>query len=97
MNIFIDDAIRKLLEMKNDGYAYCDIDLIPADEYNGEHYPPWISFTAIEDGGDSGIDYNDNEDTDVCEVPSEELEEYAYRNHQPSPNRKSIKNITISD
>lgn len=97
MNIFIDDVIRKLVEMKSDGYSYCDIDFIPEDEYDGETYPAWVSFEAIDCGGDSGIDYNGDGESEVCEVPGEELEEYAFQNRKPSPSRRQIKNITISD
>lgn len=57
----------------------------------------WISFEAIGFGGDEGVDYNDDEETEVCEVSSEELEQFAFQNRKPSPDRKPIKNITISD
>ena len=97
MNIFIDDVIRKLVEMKSDGYSYCGIDFIPEDTYDGETQPAWISFEAIGFGGDEGVDYNDDEETEVCEVSSEELEQFAFQNRRPSPDRKPIKNITISD
>lgn len=97
MNIFIDDAIRKLVKMKSDGYSYCDIDFIPEDEDDGETYPAWVSFEAIDFGGDVGIDYNDDIDSDVCEISEEEIEKYAFRNHKPSPDKKQIKTITIND
>lgn len=97
MKVFIDDVIRKLIEIKSDGYSYCDIDFIPEDEYDGEKYPAWVSFEAVGFGGDENIDYNGDDESEVCEVPEEELEEYAFQNRKPSPSRRQIKNITISD
>lgn len=98
MTIFIDDAIRKLIEIKNDGYSYCDIDFIPEDEYDGESYPAWVSFTAVDGGGEFDVDYNDgDEENEVNEISEDELAKFAFRNHQPAPNRKAIKTINISD
>lgn len=98
MTIFIDDAIRKLLEIKNDGYSYCDIDFVPEDKYDGESYPAWVSFSAIDGGGEFSTDYNDDDDDNtVSEVSKAELERFAFRNHQPALNRKPIKKITVND
>lgn len=93
MNVFIDDVIRKLMEIRNDGYYYCDISLLSGDD----ELEPMIWFEALECGGCGGIDYNDNEETDVTEVPEEEVDSYAYQNKKPSPKRKVIKQINIID
>lgn len=97
MNIFIDEVIRKLLEIRKDGYLYCDIDFLPEDEVDDDILPPSLTFSAIDIGGEMGVDYSGDSDTDVCEVPQDELSEYAHRNHKPAPNRKQIKNITVDD
>lgn len=93
MNIFIDEVIRKLVKIRQDGYFYCNIDFLPEDEVDGDILPPSLTFSAIDIGGKFGVDCN----TDVCEVPQDELSEYAHCNHEPSPNRKTIKEITIND
>ena len=95
MNIFIDDLIRKLIEIRNDGYNYCDIDFLPSDEFDGETIPPSLSFCAVGEGNIEGIDYNDG--IEVNEVPDEELDKYGFRNRKPSPERKTIKKIIIDD
>lgn len=97
MNIFIDEVIRKLIKIRQDGYFYCDIDFLPEDEVDGDILPPSLTFSAIDIGGEMGVDYFGDSDTDVCEVPQDELSEYAHCNHEPSPNRKTIKEITIND
>ena len=97
MKIFIDEVIRKLLEIRNNGYLYCDIDFLPEDEVDDDILPPILTFSAVDIGGTMGDDYFGNSDTDVCEVPQDELSEYAHCNHKPAPNRKPIKNITIDD
>lgn len=97
MNIFIDEVIRKLLEIRKDGYLYCDIDFLPEDEVDDDILPPSLTFSAIDIGGTMGVDYFGDSDTDVCEVPQDELSKYAHRNHKPAPNRKQIKNITVDN
>ena len=92
MDIFIDDAIRKLLEMRNDGYFYCSVDIFPADE----DCPAVLSFEALECGGDGAISYDDDEETAVYAVPEDELDKYADRYMTPAPNRKVIKKIDIT-
>lgn len=96
MNVFIDDLIRKLLEMRNDGYRYCEMEIIEADDEDNEDDVSFLSFFALDCGSMGGIDYNDDPDTDVTEVPADELEQYADRYSEPSPHRKSIKEIKIT-
>lgn len=95
MNIFIDDLIRKLIEIRKDGYYYCDIDFLPSDELDGEDEPACLSFAATDDGDICGVDCNDG--IEVTEIPDEELEKYGYKNHAPSPIRKVIKDIKLDD
>lgn len=95
MNIFIDDLIRKLIEIRKDGYYYCDIDFLPSDEFEGEVAPACLSFSVSDEGDICGVDYNDG--IEVTEIPDEELEEYGYKNRAPSPKRKVIKNLKIDD
>ena len=92
MDIFIDDAIRKLLEMRNDGYYYCSVDIVPATE----EFPEMLCFDALECGGLGEISYDDNEETSVYSVPGDELEEYADRNIPPAPHRKVIKKVEVT-
>lgn len=97
MNVFIDDVIRKLLEMRNDGYYYCEINEIGPDIIDDDDdIPPFLSFSALECGGMGAVDYNDDPETDVLEVSESELEEYAEQHCEPSPNRKKIKEIKIT-
>lgn len=91
MNVFIDDVIRKLIEIKNDGYSYCNILDLPAD---GD-LEASMSFHAIDEGGEFEIDYDD--DLEILEVSDDELTFYAFRNKKPSHDRKPIKNITITE
>lgn len=97
MNIFIDDVIRKLVEIRKDGYLYCNIDFLPEDEVDDDILPPCLTFSAIDIGGEMSVDYFGDSDTDVYEVPQDELSKYAHCNHKPAPDRKSIKDITIKD
>ena len=92
MNVFVDDVIRKLLEIRNDGFTYCNIDIVPACA--GEL--GFLSFEALNFGGIEGIDYCDDLDTDVTEVSNEEIEQYADQNAAPAPGRKLITKIEIT-
>lgn len=88
MNFFIDDIIRRLVEMKESGYSYCEISLEEADE----EIPAQMLLSALECGGDGAVDFDE-----IDEVPLEEIEKYADCNVVPPHSRKPIKRIKIMD
>lgn len=94
MNFFVDDLIKKLVEIHNDGYHYCCLDIIPSTG-NGEFDFGFIDFEALDIGGAEGIDYYDDIDDYIKEVSGDEIFQYANCNEKPSPNRKPIKEIKI--
>lgn len=98
MNVFIDEVIKKLLEIRNDGYLYCDINVNPADKTDDEDNDMvgFLSFEALDCGGLEGIDYADDPDDDVTEVPDDELQFYAHQNMNAAPNRKPFKKIDVN-
>ena len=90
MDIYIDDLIRKLVEIRKDGYHYCSINTITGDD----EFCGLLSVLAIDDGGNGEIDYAD--EIDITEVEADELNNYAFQNKPPAPNRKSITDIKIT-
>lgn len=87
MNIYIDDILNTLLEMKRDGFSYCSIEL---DEFEDDELPGCVMLSALDGGGCFGIDYTDDEETDIYEVSDDELSEYAFKDHAPKADRIHI-------
>lgn len=83
----IDELIRVLLDMKENGYSYCGIEECEGNA-NEDFLPDsdHISFTGLEAGGCGGCLDFDN----VCAVPEEEVFEYADRFIIPPSHRKPI-------
>lgn len=96
MNVFIDDVIKKLLEMRNDGYYYCDIIVSPAVGDGVEGDVGFIAFEALDCGGTIATDYSDDPDDDVVEVSDDELQVYAQQYSKPAPERKPFKEIKVT-
>lgn len=82
---FIDDIIFKLLEMKKDGYNYCEI----YDSDGDDDIEPYLSFTAEDCGGFGGVDYESIEPASIVEVS-----EYAFQYKEPPATRNQL---VISD
>ena len=94
MNIFVDDLIRALAAIHNDGYRYCTIDFFDEDECDGDILPPSIMLSGLDEGGEQPIEYSDSE---VEEVPDDEISRYAYVGRTSAPRRKAIKKIRLEE
>lgn len=89
MTVFIDDVILKLIEMKKDGYCYCDITEIYVDEKDkNDGLNNFLSFNAVGDFGYSEMDYED-----VEEVSEDEISDHAERGEEPFSGRNVIVSI----
>lgn len=67
---YIDEIIDRLIDMRKDGYRYCQIVELEEDKEYG--FPPCLSFDALECGGYGACDYEE-----VNSVPNEEVLKYA--------------------
>ena len=94
MKIFVDDLIRVLTDMHNDGYKYCELDFTEEEEFDGETLPAQIVLYGLDDGGNGSIEFDDIE---VLNVDDEEISRYAFRGRTSAPKRKSIKKVKLED
>lgn len=76
----VDELIRALFELKEEGYSYCELSIDEDTDEKG------ISFSALDTGGLGLIDF----ETVVEAVPNEEIQEYANANEQPAEIRNPI-------
>lgn len=90
MNIYIDDILNTLLEMKRDGFSYCAIELYEFEEGVDGKLPGCVMLSALDGGGCFSIDYTYDEETDIYEVSDDELSEYAFKDHAPKADRIHI-------
>lgn len=90
MNVYsVDELLMQLIKIKTDGYCYVEVMETDADEFEGEILPPSICFTAVDDYGYTGIDYDG-----VDAVSDEEVEQYA---KWRSPAHHSRPNIILTE
>nr|CDL66270.1 unnamed protein product [uncultured bacterium] len=80
---YIDEIIERLIEMRKDGYRYCEVFESEADnEYNISAH---LSFSGVECGGLGLCDY----DSIDC-VSDDEILKYGDLNIEPPKNRIKI-------
>lgn len=83
---YIDDVIYVLMQMRKDGYRYASLDVIEeCQDDDDSPYYACMFLTADDGGGYIGCDYEQ-----VCEVPGEEIDEYAFRGKCKPPYRMAI-------
>ena len=83
---YIDDIIYVLIQMRQDGYRYAQLDIVDDFQYDDDTpIHAFMALSADDDGGYCGVDYGA-----VDEVPGEELDEYAFCGKAQPPYRQAI-------
>lgn len=81
----LDEILMRIEEMIKDGYHYGSIEVLEDCEFENGQKGAVMVFSADDEGGFVGVDYED-----LQEVPFEEVEEFAYCGKFSAPGRVHV-------